>query len=366
MRSPVIVLVAAVLALGLVLMSESYVHAQTLGPLDQYQFKGTHNSYNTGEPEYHDHRVGQQIMEFNVWALELDLCGRQNGYIGVAHYPIDGSPTPPPLSNYIWEILNWSAEWDDRVTFLWLDIKHHDYCNNYGGDVFKFNNIVLKMQDGGMDLDQLYRHRDFEDYFAEHGHWPSMKELLDADKHFIVVVDGGEPEDKLDHDYLFVSAPSIGHSLYRSHTTFINRHGPDLPPGEDPRIADRYMYRAYDLKSGDDWARAGDRGFNLMFTNYYEASWTNDWVHHAIPLYIGNYPSGGYPLPFGSWIRPWPSIAWGMQRLYADASPATPVYVEPGYYDERLTLDKPATLMKRPVMAPGHSDGNVVIGQPAP
>ena len=319
-------------------------------PLDNFQFKESHYANN------HDEEIDDQMDNYNVWGLELDL---QFGYdcgpcISVDHscLPNDGDQR---LSESIAEILR-STDMSNRITFIWLDIKDSgwgpwNYCYNewpYNRREFIRNGML------GLGVDNIYTKTEFDlDFATNGGHWPSWQNLRDRGKKFIIVLEDPierPPSGKDDDPVLFIAVSSISEAKSVPHATFINIEHADTAFGV-PQPNDRYIYRAWNT----DWNDAAARGFNLIQTDDIDQGYTitDSRTHSPQPMYVNGFAFNEDRL-WGTKNYPMNLIASALVR----ATPGTTLRIHPGSYAGPYTLDKPMIVEKDPRYV-----GLVVIGR---
>ncbi|MHC4619997.1 MAG: hypothetical protein ACYTEQ_19805 [Planctomycetota bacterium] len=318
-------------------------------PLDSYAFKNTHNSYEK------DHPLNEQMDDYNVWCLELDLCCRRTDstlWISVQHHGCYASEGT--LTGFLSEMM-FSSAWDKRITFLWLDIKHDaippcNYCNYWPHDpADAWTDLIKNDLDAVLPAGSVYTHNEFKN---DSRLWPSLDDLLSQGKHFIVILDGGHWDtDKPDHPYFFVTATSKAEATSHGKPWIrvINREDGSLPSEESPVDGDGYLWRAYGLDE-TNFNTALNNGFNLLGVDDYGHSWTEQpGVHPPVPLRVDASHTG--------WERKWGTYGFPFSTVNAGVGRALPrmeVTIIGGYYNEQLTISKPLTLKA--------IDGAVTIG----
>ena len=207
---------AAGLLLALAWVAAGAAQAQSglLGlPLDNFRFKASHNSYQRDED------MDDQIDNYNAWCLELDLnwetdCGP---CITVDHCCdlVPECAGEQRLYESIPEILR-STESDERVTFVWLDIKDPSSWWNRCHDTWPANRRDL-IREGllGLGAENVYSKTNFDlDFSANGGRWPSWQELRARGKKFILVLeDNLDPSGKADDPVLFIAVGSLDEAI---------------------------------------------------------------------------------------------------------------------------------------------------------
>ena len=316
-------------------------------PIAEYPFKASHNSYE--QP----HSVTHQLDGYNVWCLELDLCGRNRlGLIEVRHncfFPFKGH-----FVEYLDEIRS-SKAWGDRVLFLWLDIKESCVlgCRWRLSDEDRIEQIAT-------DLRSVFGEKHIfskEDWARRGKRWPSIADLL-ADQKFVVSVYDNNDHNP-NHPLLFVSAHKM--SAVLKHTAFLNVKDANKSAfrGLSPEIEAQILWRAYDLNTRSEWQRAERLGMNLLATDNYDEKWTfSDRVFPPLPVYIR--ASAARP-QHGTLRYPYSGITLSLavNRLAIGSE----IRMGPGHYPAPLLLNKPMTvLLVSPEEWSEHTNTAAVIG----
>lgn len=323
-------------------------------PLDNFQFKASHNSYQRDED------MDDQIDNYNAWCVELDLqwetdCGSP-GCITVDHCC--------PLviecggEQRLWEStaeIMRSAEIANRVTFIWLDIKESGSFPNGCHEEWPANRreMIRDALVGLLGSDNIYTKAEFDvDFSANGGRWPSWQSLRDRGKKFILVLeDQLDASGKDDDDVFFIAVSSLAAATSTSHATFINIEDANTAYGT-PAPNDRYIYRAWNA----DWNEAVSRGFNLIGTNDIDNgdTITDSRTHSPQPLYVDPFSFNEDRL-WGTRGYPVSSISAAVDRATAGIT----LRLRPGSYAEARTFSKAMTIEKDP-----RYSGTVVIGKP--
>ena len=320
-------------------------------PLDYFQFKASHNSYQRDED------IDDQIDNYNVWCVELDLnwetdCGP---CITVDHCCdlVTDCAGEQRLDESIAEILR-STDTDQRVTFIWLDIKDPSIWWNRCHETWPANRReVIRNGMLGLGSSTIYSKTEFDmDFKANGGHWPSWQNLRDRGKRFILVLeDALDASGKDDDPILFIAVGSLDDARRISHATFINIEGADTTLGI-PAPNDRWIYRAW----GADWNKGVARGFNLIGTDDVDHgnTITDSRTHSPQPLYVNGFN-------FNS-DRLWGTKSFPMNQIppaLVRATPGSTLRIRSGTYAGPHTFDKPLLVEKDP-----RYEGPVIIGGP--
>ena len=305
-------------------------------PLDNFQFKASHNSFN------HDEDMDDQIDNYNVWCVELDLqwetdCGP---CITVDHscLPNDGEQR---LYEAIAEILR-STEMSDRISFIWLDVKNSgggpwNYCH----ETWPANRREL-VRNGMLALGaaNLYTKAEFDvDFGTNGGRWPSWQNLRDRGKRFILVLeDALDPSGHEEDSIMFIAVSSLNEAMAIPHATFINIEGANTAFGV-PQTNDRWIYRAWNA----DWNEAASRGFNLIGTDDIDQSYTitDSRTHSPQPIYVDEVNFNPNRL--------WGTRNYPMNQITSAVSRATPgvtMRIRPGNYPGPYVFDKSMIIEK--------------------
>jgi hypothetical protein len=310
------VLQAALLAVALVSVAAGLAQAQSglAGlPLDNFQFKASHNSYQRDED------LDDQIDNYNVWCVELDLnwetdCGP---CITVDHCCdlVTECGGEQRLWESIAEILR-STEIDHRVTFIWLDIKDPSSWWNRCHDTWPSDRREV-IRDAMLTLgaSSVYTQAEFDvDFATNGGHWPSWQDLRRRGKKFILVLEDQLDASGKDKDpvlFIAVSPPGSTVAQY-PHATFVNVEGGSTAYGS-PQPNDRWIYRAWNT----DWGVALSRGFNLVGTDDVDngSTVTDSRTHCPQPLYVDGASSDP--------DRQWGTRSYPLSGISAAVSRAT-------------------------------------------
>lgn len=318
-----------------------------------FSFKGSHNSYDQG------HFIPEQVDGFNVWSVELDLCGVSwDYYVEVKHGCTD---TPRGyLFQYLAELLD-SHGWRDRVTFIWMDIKEdcvwpfrcdwRDLSDDERADLIADELLSVLGQD------QLYT---WLDWWLDGQSWPSVAELVARGKHFVPIYDNNAHNPN--HETLFVTATESRYIYW--HTGFLNSKDGDFIFGSRrPTDPDQFLWRAYDLENEWEWNIASANGIHLLATDRYMNWWTfSSAAFPPAPIYVDRVDLGS---GWGTYLNP-------LHEAHLDygatvAAENTSMKIAPGNYGTGfpLTIDKPMTLEKES-SGLGDPVGDVFLGRPDP
>ncbi len=355
-RRPLLLLVrTAFLAVAFAAVAERPAQAQSDLPglpLDNFQFKASHNSYQRDED------LDDQIDNYNVWCLELDLnwetdCGP---CITVDHCCelVAECGGEQRLWESIAEILR-STEIDNRVTFIWLDIKDPSSWVNRCHETWPSNRReLIRNQMLTLGASGVYTQAEFDvDFAANGGRWPSWQELRRRGKKFIIVLEDQLDASGKDKDsvlFIAVSPPNATVAQY-PHATFVNVEEASTAYGS-PQPNDRFIYRAWNT----DWDEALSRGFNLIGTNDVDDgdTITDSRTHCPQPLYVDGTSSNSE--------RQWGTKSYPLSSLSPALSRATSgvtVWLRAGKYAGAYVFGKPLALGPDP-----RYQGAVLIGPP--
>jgi hypothetical protein len=331
-------------------------------PLDNFQFKAGHNSYDEDED------MDDQIDNYNVWCVELDLqwetdCGP---CITVDHCcpEVPGCWGEQRLHESIAEIMR-STELSRRVTFIWLEIKASGsfWDNNWCHEDWPPNRreIIRDTLLGLIGEENIYRQSDFDkDFQTNGGRWPSWQELRRRGKKFILVLEDPFDEGECGKAYdpvMFIAVKSHREAEEKyPWATFVNVQDADTS-NEAPLPNDRYIYRAwFDIHTDDHdtWEAGASRGFNLIGSDDVDGDYTITDVrtHSPQPLFVDGTASSSARL-WGTRNFPMSQIASAVSR----ATPGTTLMIRPGNYPSPCMFDKPLALQPDP-----RYPGAVVIG----
>jgi len=350
-----LLLEAAVLAVALAGVTGQPAQAQSELPglpLDNHQFKASHNSYQRDED------LDDQIDNYNVWCVELDLnwetdCGP---CITVDHccWPSYECGGEQRLWESIAEILR-STEIDNRITFIWLDIKDPSDIANFCHETWPLDRReLIRTQMLTLGASSVYTQAELDvDFAANGGHWPSWQELRRRGKKFIVVLEDQLDASGKDQDsvlFIAVSPPNSTVAQY-PHATFVNVEHGSTSYGS-PLPNDRLLYRAWNT----DWDDALARGFNLVGTDDVNdgSTITDSRTHSPQPLYVDGTSSNPE--------RQWGTKGYPLAEISAALSRATPgvtLWLRPGKYTGAYVFDQSLAIGRDP-----RYEGAVLIGPP--
>ncbi len=349
------------IALLFIVLAPARAQAQSslLSSIKGQSFKGTHNSYAA------DISLNEQLDGYNVWQVELDLCGvdeTSDHYVHVSHGGaiLFCDDDRGRLIDFLAQIRESNAG-QNRVTFVWLDIKN-DLCCDWRGfsDSLQLSKVRSDVVAGlGGSSVALYRKADWD---QDQKQWPSVSELLSRGKRFIVIwgndpATGGFPDDYIEDDsVLFMSRSHTPNLSEASYVAFMNAADGELGDqfsGMTPRDpANRYLWRAYGLNDSNLWSSALHQGFQILSTDNYDASETYlPDVMPPHPFYVGPVHSGGrgtfrFPLGRSSLAQANSTLANGGILMLSGGS-----------FPGAISFSRRMTVMRNPA-----ASGTAVIG----
>lgn len=312
--------------------------AHAADSLSHYSYKASHNSYERSES------ADEQVDDWNVWGLELDLCHTLEAGIVLQHGGL--IHTRHGFGGFLDEFVS-SQTWDRRLTFLWLDIKHESVCNYWDNDNGSqaWLDQIRAVIDSRIPTSMVYTRAEFDD--VDSGLWPSVDHLLDRGKHIVVILDGGHWDtDKPFHPYYFVTASSIAEARARAPwAAFVNRADASLPVGEAPQADTRYIWRAYGLNDEASWSLALDRRFHLPSSDKVDHSWTmGARTHPPRPMRVDLRNTGSEQ--HGTTAYPYETVPPAAARLRTTGA-RTILEIETGHYPQSVTFDSPLEVRAR-------------------
>ncbi len=353
-------LVAASALLAFSLASSSLAQTGLSGlPLDNFQFKAGHNSYDE------DENMDDQLDNYNMWCVELDLqwetdCGP---CITVDHCceEVPGCWGEQRIWEATAEITR-AADLDQGITLIYLEIKNsggeHSGCHEPWPS--ERRTIIRSTLLGLLGAETVYTSTEFEADFAANGaRWPSWQDLRDRGKKFILVLQDWDIDayGKTNDPVLFIAVASLQEATTSyPWATFINVQDANTSLGI-PQPSDRYLHRAwFDIHSNDHdtWELAASRGFNLICTDDVDGDYTilDSRTHSPQPLYVNRTAAA----------RLWGTRAYPMNDLptaITRASPGITMRIRPDNYPGPVTFDKPMR-----VEPDARITGMVIIGTP--
>jgi len=312
-------------------------------PLDNFQFKSSHNSFEK------DELMNDQLDDFNCWGLELDLTvDSQCVPLGI-HVYHPGGGRDLCLDEAIQEILR-ASDFEERVTFIWLDVTNPEPWPPNRRELIRSGMLAL-------GADRIYYRRDFEAYFEVHQRWPSWQHIHQLGKRFVLTLeDTQDGPVATNDDMFFIAASSLAEATdpANAHARFINVKDAGTDQGI-PAPNDRWMFRSYPGITSHDtetWEYGVSRLFNLVGTDDIDQDYTilDPRTHSPQPLYVHGAATG----PF------WGTRAYPMNQLssaIARASPGITLRVRSGTYPGPLTFHKPMRVERDP-----RASGSTIIG----
>lgn len=315
-------------------------------PLDNFQFKASHNSFEK------DELMDDQIDNYNCWGIELDLSyvGQECYSTIEVYHPWGGRDMC--LEAAIQEILR-ADDLDQRVTFIWLDVTRgnpSDWPAN--------RRELIRKSMLALGAEHVYRKSEFDsDFAANQARWPSWQQIHARGKRFILVLEDSLDETGYaDDDVFFIAVPDHAWTASLTHATFINVKDAALDHGY-PGPNDRWLYRSYPSTGSSDtktWEDGVSRLFNLVGTDDIDQDYTilDSRTHSPQPLYVDRTAT----------VRLWGTRAYPMNDLsaaIARASPGITMRIRPGNYPAPVTFNKPMRVVPDP-----RTTGTVVIGKP--
>lgn len=321
--------------------------------LDEFAYKGSHNSYDLGP-------IDAQLDDWNVWQIELDLnaCADCRDIL-VAEHCDEGKP----LRGYLDELMR-SKALSERVTFVWFNQKENlERCPRWIDDLRE--TIEASMEPfGGTEM--VYRSDEFRG--NDGSRWPSLEDLVSRGKHLILVIELTPPQSGTTFEDFFVAVDDDHVKLADNLTAvFINREDGGPSPHTRPQPSDPYMWRGWDIGCCNGFNHAMQSGMNLLSIDEIMSpggrcplqlwpEWTFEsgcdlhcyWSgsechrpHAPVPLVVdwtsGQARGDGQ---FGTFAFPFETVQAGVARAEA----GTAIVIRAGSYPQPVRLDKAARI----------------------
>lgn len=289
-------------------------------PLNQIQFKATHNSYQF------NHRPVELIDDYNVWELELDFGVPRNSseFIVGHNCPEDNDFGLRSLRDWILNAKSANSRQYHPI-ILKLEAKTRDSCADFDpfcdwcwDTVDKWRNWQTRLTD---ELRATIEEKNWvtQDTFKMNFNstWPSARRL--AGKFIVMLIDnnGGKDIQDKNSPYFFFG---------------------DLPE-----------LRAWSPKSGEwrpiknaaDFGYALKENFNrLIMDDGYKEPWSNVLVHSPLPSAVNSLHKGWQ---WGTAFQPFQTIGHAINASWMhNGGPTTQIIaLNAGNYDEKVTISTP-------------------------
>jgi hypothetical protein len=340
-------------------------------------YKGTHNSYS------HHESLAQQIDNYNVWQIELDIYDFY-GDLKVNH---DCDPSSisraDTLETLVNKMVTESTTYFYKFTVIYLDMKGNglDGCA-YGWGVQikdRIKNIFIH----SLGITHIYKTADFIN--EDRSQWPSYQALVGRGFYWCVVVDwheeksrdvdyGCRRDDAID-DILFCATsqnPPVESSLSQN-TVLVNVDGGcDANPTATTPVPDlrsaRWLYRLYpgggcdcQQQNGNYWENGVSKSYNFIATNC--VNWDHTFepsTHSPVPLYVDRFanvscPNNYVACDWGTHAFPYHNLIDAIAR----ASPMVTLFIQGGEY--QVTAPSVPLTINHPMILTASGGGSVVM-----
>lgn len=334
------------------LASFSPAHAQSTYPFNGAIYKSSHNSYDR------DETLAQQIDDYNVWQIELDLCTSDEG-LKVSHTCDAGTlASARTLKGSLATLLANSRTYSQKFTLVYFDLKQ-----NWADDANAPANTGIYDEILSTIKALFGTHLYTPGLLAVDKDWPSFKALNGRGYYFAVVVDwhgaAHTPNAARDDPDLFTVSVNNPPAQEFWSAVLVNVDGgcdasPTSKAPTTPR--GRWLYR-YWPSCGQDcpqmngayWTNAVSKGYTFIATNC--VNWDHTFqppTQSPQPLFVTraaavSCPNGYTTCEWGTLGFPFHDLGKALQR----ASPLTTVSVGAGSYTlgpGPVTLNAPLTL----------------------
>jgi len=301
-------------------------------PLNQIQFKATHNSY------FLDHPPVQLIDHYNVWEIELDF--------GILR-------TPPNSSEFIVGHNYPEPKHGLRSLREWvLDIAR--------ANSLQYHPIILKLEAKTKDSCNDFDPTCAWDW-APIDQWKDWQERLTNELKLLIGEENWITRTEFDME--------IKRSVQELARKFIiilidNNHGNDIQDRSSPYFffGDPPQLTTWSPKSGDwrpinnaaDFGYALKKGFNrLIMDDEYKEPWSNVLVHSPLPAVVNSSYTRWH---WGTVFEPFQTVGHAINASWTrEGKPTSQVInILAGNYSDKVTISTPAELRSR--------NGTVTIG----
>jgi hypothetical protein len=340
-------------AIGLIFaVTSNFALAQSAYPFNSAIYKSSHNSY------ARDESLAQQIDDYNVWQIELDLCSTNDG-LKVSHTCDAGTlASASTLQNLLQKLLTESKTYTQKFTVVYFDLKQNwDTDSNSAASVKVHNEIASTIQ-------ALFgSHLFTPDQLTADGTWPSVMQLNESGFYWAVVVDWhgakSTPAAARVSAELFtvaISDPPTSAQEFASAVLVNVDGGCDASPTSEtptnPR--GRWLYRYWpscgqdcQQLNGNYWSNGVAKAYNFVATNC--INWDHTFqppTQSPQPLFVDSNlqvhcPNGYSSCEWGTLGFPFHDLAEALQR----ASPMTTVSIQAAVY----TLASGSTILSKPL-----------------
>jgi len=341
MRNPLVPLIGSyILLLNTAYAQQNMAYpADVLSrPLNEIQFKATHNSYQLG------HVPQRQIDQYNVWEIELDFgIPRNSSEFIVGHNCPEPNFGLRSLRDWILNVKS-ANSLQYHPIILKLEAKTRDSCADFDpfcdwcwDTVDKWGNWQTRLTD---ELRATIEGKNWvtQDTFKMNFNstWPSARRL--AGKFIVMLIDNNGGKD--------IQNPNSTDFF------FPQFEGKDIPlTAWSPKSGD---WRP--IKSAADFGYALRQSANrLIMDEGYKEPWSNVLVHSPLPSWVYSL-STQTTWQWGTILEPFQTIGHTINASWTRSGAPTHqvINIFAGNYDDKVTISTPAELHGR--------NGTVTIG----
>ncbi len=326
---------------------------------NRFIYKASHNSYAQSES------LNDQIDNYNVWQVELDIWWNNGGCNTVRHCCTDNTHSfSAELSNIFGAVTG-----SQRFTVVYLEMKVPGGwcpCQENWPSRPVYRQCIYDTIAGAGDVGRVYTAGDFVS--VDQSRWPSWQELVRRGKHLMFILDdlAGDLGGPFDDSFFFgVTTSDPPPTGLPANTVLVSLNaGCDTYPIEQgpQQVNDRWLYRAWPgncaldacIHMNDEyWTTAVGLGFNLVATNCVDQDHTLAApTHSPQPLYVREYYPSADP-QYGTLGFPYISDS-GLISGIDRASPMVDVIISGATYNvtgvggSPYVIAKPVVLKARP------------------
>lgn len=350
---------AVALAFCLVGRSPAQVPSSGEQPYNAALYKASHNSY------ARDESLAQQIDDYNVWQLELDVYD-YDGKLFVNHDCTAPFATASTLQTLLQRMVDESRTYSEKFTMVYVDLKGDggDGCQIGWGSTLPAR--LRETFTHALGASHIYPASEFLQ--RDQSRWPSYQALVRRGYTWGVIIDwhGKYPTSSEDL-FFYATGDNPPPSDVPANTVLVNLDGgcDASPTGSTPALRNaRWIYRGYpgscgqpcQQLNGSYWTNLVGKRFTYLATNC--VNWAHTFsalTQPPQPLFVDAAAAGHCPVTtatcdWGTRAFPFHDLSAALAR----ATAGTKLVVEPGAY-QLSAVGRPAVLRVPLVLLDGGS-----------
>ena len=314
--------------------------------LDSFHYKGSHNSYESGmhplappAPPYLGPRIPlwEQVLKYNCYSVELDLCKTSEGDIIVFHDCL--LPTVFDPHALLDELVS-NPEIFERFTIINIEARNVGFCCQHpdwaqGGNFDQLVTDVTNLITAHIDLPYIYSHQDFENGDMEK--WPTIPQLIARGKNFAVTLNRPYSSEL---DFFFQM--SLNDQPISPVTNVFARENGESQIGDNAMPGDKVLFRCFpdrywndpNFEQANEWQNSLDNGWTYLDVNSITADFTwESGTYAPFPIYVNSSNSDAER---GTLFLPYTTLQGALDRIDRTnpvPQETFPVKIQAGSYD---------------------------------